>query len=308
MNVYNKPAEALSPTGGEWRVFKASDVGINNSFSGAGGNPTTTPERTFPSEGEVRIYVVYDRVTHIEIPELGWTFRSESMHGTPIRGGINTTADWFTFGINSFKLMDPNGLVHKNSPNLRDKDFMQGVKTLTPCKPKPPNCFVAGMNDILTPNGYVPIEELKVGDMVVTLDKGPIGILALPSSSYAREQLNADDKLWPHWFTDEMERQVCVSRQHRIMREGSLISAAHLAKGSGEFCYPFQPTQPITYINIVLPSHEIIIANGVLVESAYLGGVQFRNMPLDHDALQHVADHHRATPARPFVNHKGERI
>ena len=130
MNVYNKTAEDLSPTGGEWRLFKSRDVGINNSFSGAGGNQTTTPERTFPSDGEVRIYVVDNRVTHIEIPELGWTFRSESMHGTPIRGGINSTNDWFTFGINSFKLMDPYGLVHKNSPNIRDKDFMQCRNTI----------------------------------------------------------------------------------------------------------------------------------------------------------------------------------
>ena len=275
---------------------------------GQGGNPTTTPERTFPSDGEVRIYVVDNRVTHIDIPDLGWTFRSESMHGTPIRGGINSTNDWFTFGINSFKLMDPNGLVHKASPNLRDKDFMQGVKTLTPCKPKSPSCFVAGMNDIITPNGYVPVENLRVGDMVVTLDKGPLRILALPSSSYTVKQMEADEKLWPHWFTDEMERIVTVSRQHRILMEGVLVSAAHLVKGWNHRCYSQPSRTAVTYINIVLPSHEIIISNGVLVESAYLGGDQFYNMNLDHEALRHVADSHRAHPARPFVNHKGERI
>lgn len=308
MNVYNKTAESLSPTGGEWRVFKASDVGINNSFSGAGVNPTTTPERTFPSDGFVRIYVVGDRVTHIEIPELGWTFRSESMHGTPIRGGINSTNDWFTFGINSFKLMDPNGLVHKASPNLRDKEFMQGVKTLTPCKPKSPSCFVSGMSYILTPNGSVPIERLRVGDMVVTIDKGPLPILALPSSRYTTDDLDRDERLWPYRVVGR-GGTVYVSRQHRVLVDYSqaLMSANHISKND-KTCWRYHPETPITYINIVLPSHEIIIANGVLVESAYLGGDQFRNMPLDHDALQHVADHHRANPARPFVNHKGERI
>lgn len=303
MSVYGKTAQELSPTGGKWLAFKASDIGINNSFSGAGGNPTTTPERTFPSDGVVRIYVVGDRVTHIEIVDLGWTFRSESMHGSPIRGGINSTEDWFTFGINSFKLMDPNGLVHKQSPDLRDKDFMVGVKTLTPMMPKPPSCFVAGYAKILTPSGYVDVGDLLVGDEVVTLDRGPATIAALPKSIYLADEISINDKLKPIVINGDLG-PLALSREHRVLTvDNTLMAAKHLVK-LGTARREDWPMD-ITYINIVLSNHEVIVANEIPVESAFLGGKMFKKLNLDHDALEHIAENHRGNQARPFSNLKG---
>jgi hypothetical protein len=138
-------------------------------------------------------------------------------------------------------------------------------------------CFVEGTR-IETDRGLVPIEAIKVGDMVQTLDHGfqPVawhGVRTVPSSgAMALVRIPAGS------FGDH--GALAVSPQHRLHVAGwraqlyagedeVLVKAIHLVR-AGRLTQDHSGN-PVTYHHLLFARHEIIRAEGLWSESYYPG-------------------------------------
>lgn len=253
----NKNPEDHAPQGGEWKTFPSGSIGVNNSFGGHEGNFTTTP--SWVIEQEVKVYVVGDRVTHIQL-ENGWVFRHENAMGANIHGGNQTTSEWFTFGIGQFRLVGADGLIHHNSPRLTDKDGFQGANTITPCKPLPAPCFAEGTMVLTKVDGdnvetFRRIEELKVGDRVYVE-----GGLWIPILWVGGQQVKVTKKNRPVNIGVDQHYPTIVSPQHRVLtqRKGGekvWVSAKLMAEETSSAEYVDPMPDSIWYGHILLSGH-----------------------------------------------------
>jgi len=147
-------------------------------------------------------------------------------------------------------------------------------------------CFTPGTL-IQTSNGAVLIEDLEIGDRVVTRDHGMqpirwIGATALPKGYAAankrlRPILIRKDALGPN----QPDRDMRVSRQHRILVRdwradmlfgkpgGALVPAFSLCNDST--IIEDRAPEEVTYIHMVFEQHEIVYADGVEAESFHPG-------------------------------------
>ena len=139
-----------------------------------------------------------------------------------------------------------------------------------------PPCFTPGTM-IATPEGERPVESLKAGDLVMTVDHGPQPLIWVGES-----KVEAEGKFAPIRFAAGvlgLERPLLVSPQHRMLiddwRAGymfgyseALVAAHTLVNGDtvtrvegGE----------VVYFHLLFKQHEIVIANGAKSESYYPG-------------------------------------
>ena len=163
-------------------------------------------------------------------------------------------------------------------------------------------CFTAGTS-ILAEGGYCLIEDLDVGDLVSTLDRGLQPIRWIESSALPRERLRDVPSMRPVRIKagslgkGQPERDLLVSQQHRILVSGpkvellfgvpeALVAAKHLCGWPGIKIETSD--QPVTYFHILLDHHEILTAEGALAESLYLGEESLHT--LSSDALQELAN------------------
>jgi hypothetical protein len=150
-----------------------------------------------------------------------------------------------------------------------------------------PVCFARGTM-ILTPNGDVPIEDLRVGSRVETLDHGPQTIRWIGSTKRAATGACAP----VHIRTGALDndRDLWVSQQHRMVLRGA---RAELLFGEHEVLVPAKSLVNdcsiriveggvVEYFHILFDNHEIIYAEGAMAESLHLGKQSF-------DALSHVS-------------------
>ncbi len=144
-------------------------------------------------------------------------------------------------------------------------------------------CFVAGMR-VLTPSGEVAIEDLEVGQMVITKDRGPQPLRWIGTSTH-----QAMGALAPIRFRKGCignHRDLLVSPQHRMLVSGwqaevlfgereMLVSAVSLVNDStimriegGE----------VTYVHLLFDQHEIVFAEGAPSESFHPGEADLSTM------------------------------
>ena len=139
-------------------------------------------------------------------------------------------------------------------------------------------CFTAGTL-ILTPRGEMPVQDLRPGDTVITMDNGIQPVVWAASRQIGGLELMAAPRLLPVRLTRAFtgsERQLLVSPQHGVLvrRQGAevLARAAHLARlGSGQARVAKGVTS-VHYVHLMFANHQIIWSNGVPSESFYPGG------------------------------------
>lgn len=139
-------------------------------------------------------------------------------------------------------------------------------------------CFTTGAM-ITTASGEIPIEHLRLGDKVQTLDHGPQPIVWIGKRHLTQFDLLAFPKLRPvHIRAGALgnDRDMLVSPQHGMLTTQGrdapqLARAIHLARHGGPGFRVAQGIQSVTYYHLMFERHEIIIADGAPSESFYPG-------------------------------------
>ena len=149
-------------------------------------------------------------------------------------------------------------------------------------------CFVEGTL-IATPSGERPIEQLKTGDYVQTVDDGVKPILWIGSRKIHQSTMLANPKLQPILIKPGLlnghKRPLLVSPQHRmhLTIEGRknkelLIRAKHLAEFAPELARVAHGKKSVTYYHFLLDQHELVFANGVMSESLMPGKMALQGL------------------------------
>ena len=139
-------------------------------------------------------------------------------------------------------------------------------------------CFTPGTL-IATPEGDRPVEDLRPGDMVLTLDDGPQPLKWVGNSTVPGVGNNAPIRIAPG-LLDGARRALTVSPQHRVLiddwraellfgEQQVFVSAKQMLELDGvEAC----PDMQATYIHLVFDRHQIIFAEGAATESLHAAG------------------------------------
>jgi hypothetical protein len=163
-------------------------------------------------------------------------------------------------------------------------------------------CFLEG-SKILTEFGYKAIEDLKVGDKIIT--KGEIN-----NDDYIdkKSDYNSEPIIWLGSFTPIKKNlnsyPICIKKNalgenlpfedlfvsplHRIILYGKMIPAENLV--NGDTIFQDTSKKSIVYYHLELPSHYSIIANGILTETYKdFGKKDFfdkNKIPLNNEIIQ----------------------
>jgi collagen type I alpha len=130
-------------------------------------------------------------------------------------------------------------------------------------------CFAAGTR-IATPDGPMPVEDLRPGDAVTTADGSPEKIVWIGSRTVRPARHPNPDALWPvrvrtGTFAPEVPaRDLYLSPDHAVFVNGVLIPVRLLVDGDR---IASVPRERVTYFHLELPAHSIILAEGLTVES-----------------------------------------
>lgn len=140
-----------------------------------------------------------------------------------------------------------------------------------------PACFTAGTL-IRVPGGTVPVEELKAGDLVETMDHGPQVLRWI-----GRQEVVGRGDLAPVTIAAGVlgnDRDLAVSPEHRMLLTGwlaelhfgedeVLVAAKHLVgmPGIGR-----QEQAEVSYLHLLFDRHEIVFAEGAPSESLHPSG------------------------------------
>lgn len=130
-------------------------------------------------------------------------------------------------------------------------------------------CFAAG-TAIATERGDIPVEALNVGDRVPTQRGGLrpivwIGWRRVDCRAHPRPEL-----VWPiriragAFGENEPVRDLILSPGHSVFRDGVLIPAEHLINGA---TIVQEPAASVQYFHVELDQHDVVLAEGLAVES-----------------------------------------
>ncbi len=146
-------------------------------------------------------------------------------------------------------------------------------------------CFVRGTL-IKTNRGDVPIENIRQGDLVNTLDHGDqpvrwIGSCKIPTAILEQKPNLRPVRIQKNALGDGLpQSDLCVSPQHRILVRSSivdrmfgttevLVAAKHLVSLSG--IDVVDDMTVVEYFHLLFDAHEVIYSNGAVTESMYTG-------------------------------------
>jgi autotransporter passenger strand-loop-strand repeat protein len=130
-------------------------------------------------------------------------------------------------------------------------------------------CFAAGTR-IATERGEIAVEHLAIGDRLQTLDGDMKPIAWIGSRRVDCRQHPAPAKVWPVLVTAHAfgpgapRRDLRLSPDHAVFAEGVLIPVKHLINGTTirQIMIP-----AVTYFHVGLERHDVVLAEGLPVES-----------------------------------------
>lgn len=145
-------------------------------------------------------------------------------------------------------------------------------------------CFTAGTL-IRTPRGEVPVQRLRVGDLVTTMDNGPQPIRWIGSRRLGQTDLLAAPELRPVRIPVGClgnHRDLLVSPQHGLLLgQDHLVRAIHAAKAQRSGIRVATGRREVTYFHLMFDAHQIIFAEGAPSESFYPGPMAQRVLAAD---------------------------
>lgn len=151
-------------------------------------------------------------------------------------------------------------------------------------------CFAAGTR-ILTDKGCVPVETIRAGVRVQTMDNGLKEVLWTGAKHLLARDLCAAPHLAPVLVRAGAlgnNANLIVSPQHRLLLRSpqiidgqwseSLIKAKHLAMVRSDLAWALRSARQVTYHHILLDMHEVIFANGAASESFLPGPMALKGI------------------------------
>lgn len=175
-----------------------------------------------------------------------------------------------------------------------EKDFTDPFQPITII------CFADGTL-INTPQGPVPVETLRPGDMVETRDSGPLPLRWVGRRELSAEVLRVQPDLAPVNIAKDTfgpglpASDLVLSPNHRVMLSDwrvemlfgdcdVLAAVRMLEKTPG--IGPAKADSGVAYNHLMFDRHEIVIANGMPCESLYPGPMALE--ALDEGALAEI--------------------
>lgn len=147
-----------------------------------------------------------------------------------------------------------------------------GLKVLSYAGPTP--CFLAGTK-ILTRTGWIPVEELQIGDEVATFTDGKKNFSPTEwvgkGKTYCNTLLPDDLSGFPivirkNAFEDNVPYEdIRLTQEHCVFLDGFLVPSRMLVNGTS--VYYDKSCIEYNYYHIKLENHSIINANGMMTES-----------------------------------------
>jgi len=161
-------------------------------------------------------------------------------------------------------------------------------------------CFAGGTR-ILTKEGEVLIEDISVGDMVLTMDSGYQSVRWIGSRKVDKIDVIINPKLRPiHIMAGALgqgmpETDLTVSPQHRVLVRSViaermfetrevLIPAIKLVELDG--VYQDEESEGVQYFHMLFDAHEIVFSNGAPTESLFTGAEALKS--LSDEALKEI--------------------
>ncbi len=131
-------------------------------------------------------------------------------------------------------------------------------------------CYCRGTL-ILTERGEVPVEDLAIGDRLVTRDGEAKPIKWIGRRSYAGWLAAGNPKVMPVCLTPGSladgvpRRELWVSAEHAMYVDGVLVPAELLVNGSS--IVKVKSVDEVHYFHLELDAHDVILAEGAWAES-----------------------------------------
>ncbi|WP_375551538.1 Hint domain-containing protein [Rhodophyticola porphyridii] len=188
-------------------------------------------------------------------------------------------------------------------------------------------CFADGTL-IDTVDGPRKVEDIKIGDKVMTRDRGPQPIIWTGSRKLSHSHLVLHPKVRPILIEPGAlghgtpNTSLVVSPQHRVYLEtrvakrmigqsDMLIAAKKLLKFDGVEQYV--PDNGVTYRHLLCENHEVIMANGSWAETLFLGKMTQeilteQQMAEIHSAFPGLADRMQLHPLATIAKENRGRI
>ena len=166
-------------------------------------------------------------------------------------------------------------------------------------------CYCRGTL-ILTENGEVPVERLRIGDRLITCSGEARPIKWIGRRSYGGQFALGQAQILPVCIKAGAlddgvpRRDLWISPNHAMYLEGVLIEAKDLVNGVS--IYQAETADEIDYFHIELDTHDVIMAEGAWSESF----IDDDNRGLFHNAHEYAALYSEA--AEPPVQYCAARV
>jgi hypothetical protein len=206
--------------------------------------------------------------TDPEAPELG---EIAVVAGVDVLGTVDSQNGPYVVSTNENLDLDGDGVITPDEAS--DGSFSDALNIFAE---ESMICFAAGTL-IETPMGPQPIETLRVGDRVNTLDAGPQNIAWIGGSTTQGVGTNAP--VWIRRGAMGNVRDLWVSQNHRLLVRGAaaelmfgepeiLVAAKHLVDGRD---IQIVARPELEYWHFLLDAHHIVFAEACATESLFPG-------------------------------------
>lgn len=177
-----------------------------------------------------------------------------------------------------------NGAVNGNGGNSRRPVIpVRPVRPVIPVPPgrNPGSCFARG-TQVLTRDGYRPIETLAAGDEVAVRSGGFAPIKAVVDHTVNSASGEWDGDRWNRPVLirrgalgeNSPAADLCLTALHAVHVDGFLVEVGDLVNGASIDFVPADGRETLDFFNIELDRHDILDVQGAACESLYRAGAQ----------------------------------
>ena len=171
------------------------------------------------------------------------------------------------------------------------------------CQTKCALCFLRGTR-LLTPDGEVAIEALKIGDVVTTHGGETRAVRWVGRIEISRAEGWDRDVLPVRISKDALgrgvpQRDLYVSRAHMLYLNGVLVPVADLINGA-TIAIVSPDVETLQYFHIELGSHDVVVAEGAPCESLLATPTSLKAFD-NHAEYEAFCGHLPPLDARPYA-------